>query len=58
MLDFLLGFLSLKSSLLSLDNSDWPLELLLELITIDCEIKRGIVLDYGWYLGGGWLNIL
>jgi len=44
-LDSLLVFLSLKSSLLSLDNSNYALELLLELITIDCKREGGIVLD-------------
>ena len=46
-LDSLLEFLSLKSSLLSLDNSDCVSELLLESITIDCEREGGIVLDCG-----------
>ena len=45
-LDSLLEFLSLKSLLLSLDNSNCALELLLELITIDCEREEGMVLDY------------
>jgi len=53
MLDSLSVFLSLKSSLLSSDNSDWALKLLLELITIDCKREGGMVLDYRWYLGGG-----
>jgi hypothetical protein len=44
-LDSLLEFSSLKSSLLSLDNSNCALELLLELITIDYKGEGGIVLD-------------
>jgi len=52
-LDSLLVFLSLKGSLLSLDNSNWALELLLELITIDYKREGGMVLDCRWYLRGG-----
>jgi len=52
-LDSLSVFSSLKSSLLSSDNSNWALELLLESITIDCEREGGMVLDCRWYLGGG-----
>jgi hypothetical protein len=39
-LDSLLEFLSLKGSLPSLDTSNYALELLLELIIIDCERER------------------
>ena len=44
-MDSLLEFSSLKSLLLSLDNSNYALELLSELIIIDCEREGGIVLD-------------
>jgi hypothetical protein len=44
-LDSSLEFSSLKSSLSSLDNSNCVLELLSELIIIDCKGEGGIVLD-------------
>ena len=52
MLDLLSRFRSSKSLLLSLNNSNWVLELLLELIRIGCKREGGIILNCNWFCGG------